>query len=150
MSERKQPPKRGDYPHFLQIPTRWMDNDVYGHVNNVIYYSWIDTVVSHYLIDEGGFSIEDSEVIGIAAESGCNFFASVTYPDVIDAGLRIARLGNSSVTYEVGLFRHLEVNRADDLAAAAGFFVHVFVSRETMRPVPIPKRMRAAFERILS
>ncbi len=142
MSDR---PTRADYPHFLAIPTRWMDNDLYGHVNNVVYYSWIDTVVNRYLIDEGGLDIERDEVIGITAESGCRYFASVAYPDTVDAGLRIGRLGNSSVRYEVGIFRDGEHE-----AAAAGFFVHVFVNRADMRPTPIPARIRSAFERILA
>ncbi len=140
MSEREQPPKRGDYLHYLQIPSRWMDNDIYGHVNNVIYYSWMDTVVNRFLMDEGGLDIHHGEVIGIAAQSGCSYFASVAYPDVIDAGLRVAHLGGSSVRYEVGIFRH-----GDDSAAAAMHFVHVFVARASMRPVPIPDTIRAAF-----
>jgi len=138
-------PTRADYPHFLAIPTRWMDNDLYGHVNNVVYYAWIDTVVNRYLIDPGGLDIERGDVIGIAAESGCRYFASVAYPDTVDAGLRIGRLGNSSVRYEVGIFR-----AGEDLAAAAGHFVHVFVSRDDMRPTPIPAGIRGALERILA
>ena len=144
MSERPARPRRADYPHFLAIPTRWMDNDLYGHVNNVVYYSWIDTVVNRYLIDEGGLDIERGDIVGIAAESGCRYFASVTYPETVDAGLRIGHLGNSSVRYEVGIFR-----QGDDQAAAAGFFVHVFVTRANMRPTPIPPRIRAAFERLV-
>jgi len=143
MSERQAPPRRGDYPHFLQIPSRWMDNDIYGHVNNVIYYSWMDTVVNRFLIDEGGLDINDGAVIGLAAESGCSYFAAVAYPDAIDAGLRIGRLGTSSVRYEVGIFR-----QGEDSAAAALYFVHVFVARESMRPVPIPDPIRAALAKI--
>ena len=143
MSERQPPPRRGDYPHFLQIPSRWMDNDIYGHVNNVIYYSWMDTVVNRFLIDEGGLDINDGAIIGLAAESGCSYFAAVAYPDAIDAGLRIGRLGRSSVRYEVGIFR-----QGEDSAAAALYFVHVFVARESMRPVPIPDPIRAALATI--
>ena len=149
MSERMQAPKRGDYSHFLQIPTRWMDNDVYGHVNNVIYYSWIDTVVNRFLIDQGGFDIEHSPFICFAAQNGCHYFSSLAYPDLVDAGLRISRLGSSSVTYDIGIFRNSEENCADDEAAAAGFFVHVFVSRDTTRPIPIPAQMRAAFQQLI-
>jgi acyl-CoA thioester hydrolase len=145
MPDTRSRPTRSDYPHFLAIATRWMDNDLYGHVNNVVYYSWIDTVVNRYLIDEGGLDISSDTVIGITAESGCRYFASVAYPDTVDAGLRIGRLGNSSVRYEVGIFRE-----GEDEAAAEGFFVHVFVFRDTMRPTPIPARIRAAFERILA
>jgi acyl-CoA thioester hydrolase len=144
MSQRPPRPTRADYPHFLAIPTRWMDNDLYGHVNNVVYYAWIDTVVNRYLIEQGGLDIVAGEVVGIAAEGGCRYYASVAYPETVDAGLRIARLGNSSVVYEVGIFR-----QHDDAAAAAGHFVHVFVERDTMRPVPVPARIRAALERIL-
>ncbi len=143
MTERAPRPSRAGYRHFLSIPTRWMDNDLYGHVNNVVYYAWIDTVVNRYLIDEGGLDIHAGQVVGVAAEGGCRYFAPVTYPDTVDAGLRIARLGTSSVTYEVGIFR-----QGEDAAAAAGHFVHVFVDRATMRPCPIPERIRAALQRI--
>ena len=144
MSERQPPPRRVEYPHFLQIPTRWMDNDLYGHVNNVIYYSWMDTVVNRFLIDEGGLDINNGAVIGLAAESACRYFAPVAYPEMIDAGLRIAHLGTSSVRYEVGIFRH-----GDDSAAAALHFVHVFVARESMRPAPIPAQIRSALAAIV-
>jgi acyl-CoA thioester hydrolase len=122
-----------------------MDNDLYGHVNNVIYYSWIDTVVNRYLIDEGGLDITTGEIIGVAAEGGCRYYDSVTYPETVDAGLRITRLGNSSVVYDVGIFR-----QGKEDAAAAGHFVHVFVDRASMRPAPIPVGIRAALERILA
>ena len=120
-----------------------MDNDIYGHVNNAIYYSWMDTVVNRFLIDEGGLDINHGAVIGLVAESGCSYFAALAYPDVIDAGLRIGRLGTSSVRYEVGIFR-----QGEDSAAAALYFVHVFVARESMRPVPIPDLIRAALVKI--
>ena len=121
-----------------------MDNDLYGHVNNVVYHAWIDTVVNRYLIDEGGLDILESEIIGIAAEGGCRFFASVTYPDTVEAGLRVTRLGNSSVTYDVGIFRE-----GEQAATAAGWFVHVFVDRAGMRPTPIPGGIRSALSRLL-
>ena len=135
---------RARYPHFLAIPTRWMDNDIYGHVNNVVYYSYFDTVINAYLIDAGGLDIHSAAVIGIAVETACRFHRSLAFPDVIDAGLRVGKLGNSSVRYEVGLFR-----RGEDVAAAAGHFVHVFVDRSTQRPVPIPRPIRTALERLV-
>ncbi|MCW2240120.1 acyl-CoA thioesterase [Azospirillum canadense] len=131
--------ERADYRHFLTIPTRWMDNDVYGHVNNVVYYSYFDTVVNRYLIDAGALEIETSPVIGLVVETGCRYFAPITFPDRVDAGLRVARLGNSSVRYEVGLFRN-----DDPAPAASGHFVHVYVDRETRRPVLLPDPLRAA------
>jgi len=145
MPERPERPRRADYRHFLAIPTRWMDNDLYGHVNNVVYYSWIDTVVNRYLIDEGGLDISADEIIGVAAEGGCRFYDSVTYPETVDAGLRITRLGNSSVVYDVGIFRQ---GHAD--AVAVGHFVHVFVDRDSMRPASIPAGIRAALQRIVA
>jgi len=120
-----------------------MDNDLYGHVNNVVYYSWMDTVINRFLIDEGGLDINVGAVVAVTAESGCSYFGSVAYPDAVDAGLRVARLGTSSVRYEVGIFRH-----GDDSAAAAMHFVHVFVTRENMRPVPIPAQIRTALATI--
>ncbi len=134
---------RPDFAHFLRIPTRWMDNDVYGHVNNVVYYSYFDTVINKYLIDEGGLDFARDAVVGIAVETHCNFRKSLQFPDVIDAGLRVGRLGNSSVRYEIGLFRE-----GEDAAAALGHFVHVFVDRASQTPVPIPAPIRAALERL--
>lgn len=134
---------RSAYPHFLTIPTRWMDNDVYGHVNNVVYYSYFDTVVNRYLIDSGVLEIETSPVIGLVIETSCNYFAPITFPDRVEAGLRVAKLGNSSVRYEVGLFRD-----DDPTPAAAGHFVHVYVDRETRRPTALPVPMREALARI--
>ena len=136
--------RRADYPRFLEIPTRWMDNDIYGHVNNVIYYSYFDTVINQYLIEAGGLDIHKSTIIGIAVESQCRFHRSLEFPDVIDAGLRVGRLGNTSVRYEIGLFR-----RGDEEPAATGYFVHVFVDRESRRPLPIPSGMRAALQRLV-
>ena len=136
--------RRGNYPHFLEIATRWMDNDIYGHVNNVVYYSYFDTVVNEYLIRAGGLDIHGGAVIGIAVESLCRFHRSLAFPDFVDAGLRSGRLGNSSVRYEIGLFR-----RSEDEPAATGHFVHVFVDRGSRRPVPIPMPIRAALQRLL-
>jgi acyl-CoA thioester hydrolase len=134
---------RAEYPHFLPIPTRWMDNDLYGHVNNVVYYSYFDTVVNRYLIDPGGLDIHKGTVVGIVAETQCRFFKSFTYPELVDAGLRVGRLGNSSVRYEIGLFGE------EDTARAEGHFVHVFVDRASNKPVPIPPGIRAALQRLV-
>jgi len=136
--------RRADYPHFLTIPTRWMDNDIYGHVNNVIYYSYFDTVINKYLIEAGGLDIHDGGVIGIAVESLCRFHRSLAFPDLVEAGLRIGRLGTSSVRYEIGLFR-----AGDEPPAATGHFVHVFVEREGRRPTPIPPLLRHALEKLV-
>ena len=140
---REVPETRERYLHFLTVPTRWMDNDVYGHVNNVVYYSYFDTVVNEYLIFSGSLDIERSRVIGLVVETRCRFFKSITFPDTVHAGLRVARLGNSSVRYEIGLFRNDEGS-----AAAQGHFVHVYVDRETRWPAALPAEMREALERI--
>jgi acyl-CoA thioester hydrolase len=137
------PEPRTAYRHFQRIPTRWMDNDVYGHVNNVQYYSYFDTVVNQYLIEQGVLDIERSEVIGLVVETGCQYFSSIAFPDVVTAGLRVARLGNSSVRYEVGIFRNDEAD-----AAAKGHFIHVYVDRASRRPSALPAPLRAALERI--
>ena len=141
MSEKpdEQPETRARYRHFLRIPTRWMDNDVYGHVNNVVYYSYFDTVVNSYLIEQGALDIAASPVIGLAVESKCRFMHELTYPEIVEAGLRVGRLGNTSVRYEIGLFR-----AGRDEPAATGYFVHVYVDRATRRPVPLPPALRAA------
>ena len=128
-----QPEGRGGYKAFRTIPTRWMDNDAYGHVNNVVYYSWFDTVVNRYLIEAGVLDVERSPVIGLVVETHCNYFAPLTFPQPVEAGLRVARLGESSVRYEIGLFAPGQA-----LAAACGHFVHVYVERATRRPAPLP------------
>jgi acyl-CoA thioester hydrolase len=138
------PERRCQYRHFLVLPTRWMDNDVYGHVNNVIYYSYFDTVVNGYLIDQGVLDIEKSSVIGLVVETQCRFFKPITFPDTVHAGLRVARLGDRSVCYEIGLYRNEE-----DTAAAQGHFVHDYVQRTTRRATALPPEMRKALERIL-
>ena len=143
-STRPQPVLRGRFPHFHVIPTRWMDNDVYGHVNNVIYYSYFDTLINRYLIDEGGLDFKNGGVVGIAVETTCRFHKSFAYPEDIEAGLAVSHLGNSSVRYEIGLFASGEAS-----ARAEGHFVHVFVDRDSMRPVPIGDQMRAALQRLL-
>ena len=136
---------RAGYCHFLAIPTRWMDNDAYGHINNVTYYSYFDTVVNEHLIRVGGLDIANDPVVGYVVESTCRFRKPLTFPDTIDAGLRIVKLGTSSVSYEIGLFR-----RGDDEPAATGHFVHVWVDRNTQRPASIPPRIRAALESLVS
>ncbi len=135
--------RRSEYKHFHAITTRWMDNDAYGHVNNVVYYSWFDTVVNQFLITSGVLDIERSPVIGLVIETQCNYFASVAFPDRVAAGLRVAKLGNSSVRYEVGIFRNDE-----DTASAQGHFIHVYVDRETRKPTAIPERMRMLLQSI--
>lgn len=134
---------RDRYPHFIRIQTRWSDNDLYGHVNNVTYYSYFDTAVNCYLIEAGKLDIQNGPVIGIAAETMCRFAKPLTYPEMLEAGLRVSHLGTSSVRYEIGIFR-----QDDNEAAASGHFVHVFVDRETGTPVSIPEVIRAALERI--
>lgn len=128
---------RADYRAFVPLTTRWADNDVYGHINNVTYYALVDTAVNQLLIEAGLLDVGRSPVIGVVAESGCRYHASAAYPDRIEAGVRVGRLGSSSVRYEVGLFRAGEI---EPLAEA--FFVHVMVDRETMRPQPIAQAMR--------
>jgi len=135
-----------EYPHRRAIPTRWNDNDVYGHVNNVEYYAFFDTVINAYLIAEGGLDIHRGPVIGLCAESHCAFRAAFGFPGTVVAGLRVGRLGRSSVRYEIGLFS--EGAGPDAPAAAEGWFVHVFVDREERRPAEIPPGVRAALERL--
>ncbi|WP_202844052.1 acyl-CoA thioesterase [Luteimonas saliphila] len=135
---------RDGYRHFLAIPTRWKDNDVYGHVNNVEYYSYFDTVINTWLIAEGGLDIHHGEAIGLCAESHCRFLGEIAFPGSVDAGLRVEKLGNSSVRYGIGLFRAGEPG-----PAAEGWFVHVFVGRRSRRSTPIPDRIRAALQALL-
>ena len=136
---------RNAYRHFRAIPTRWADNDVYGHVNNVVYYSYFDTVVNQYLVEQGALNIEKSTVIGLVVETQCQYFSPITFPDIVHAGLRVAKLGNSSVRYEIGLFRN-----EDSAASAQGHFVHVYVDRTSRRSIAIPADMRLALDKILA
>jgi acyl-CoA thioester hydrolase len=131
------------YRYFLPITTRWMDNDVYGHINNVTYYSYFDTVANHYLIHEGGLDIATSPVICLVVESRCTYRAPLAYPDRLRAGLRVNKLGNRSVTYGVGIFKE-----GEEQASAQGYFVHVFVDRQSRKALAMPERLRAALERI--
>jgi len=136
-------PNRADYKVFYPISTRWMDNDIYGHVNNVTYYSYFDTAANRYLIEEGGLDIEDGRIVGYVVNSGCQYHAPITYPEDIEAGVRVDRLGNSSVQYGIAIFR-----KGEDQAAAHGHFVHVFVERAADSSVPIPENLRVALEQI--
>jgi acyl-CoA thioester hydrolase len=141
------PHRRADYPHTLPIATRWMDNDVYGHVNNVVYYSYFDTVINRWLIEEGGLDIHHADVIGLCVDSRCAYFEPVAFPDALEAGLRVAHLGRSSVRYEIAIFK---VGKAGgDAAVAQGEFVHVFVERAARRSVAIPEPLRAALARLV-
>jgi len=132
-------PARADFRHFLAIPTRWMDNDSYGHVNNVVYYSYFDTVVNEHLIREGGLDIRASSAIGVVVETRCSFYRSLSFPGIVDAGMRVVTLGRSSVTYEIGLFA-----QGEEEPSASGHFVHVWVERATWRPTPVPEAIREA------
>ena len=144
MSATSDPPRSG-YRHFLAIPTRWMDNDSYGHVNNVTFYSYFDTVVNEHLVRVGGLDIGNDPVVGYVVETRCRFRKPLSFPETIDAGLRVTRLGATSVTYEIGIFR-----QGDDEPAATGRFVHVWVERATQRPAPIPPRIRAALQPLVA
>jgi len=132
------------YPYTQAIPTRWHDNDVYGHVNNVDYYAFFDTVINTYLIREGGLDIAAGPAIGVCAESHCAYRAALTFPETVTAGLRVAELRTRAVRYEIGLF----AEATPDVPAAEGWFVHVFVDRATRTPVPIPAPIRAALARL--
>jgi acyl-CoA thioester hydrolase len=133
-----------DFTHVSDITTRWMDNDVYGHINNVVYYSFFDTVVNGYLVAEGALDIAASDVIGLVVETQCNYFSSIAFPDRVRAGLRVAHLGNSSVRYEVGIFRNDET-----LAAAQGHFVHVYVDRKSNKPVKLPETLKSVLAKLM-
>jgi acyl-CoA thioester hydrolase len=135
------PERRSAYPHFHPIQTRWMDNDLYGHVNNGVYYAYFDTVVNDYLISKGGLDIHAGAVIALCVESHCQFLASVAFPEALEGGLRVAHLGRTSVRYEVGIFR---ANAQE--ASAQGHFIHVLVDRASRRPVAFPAGMRNALE----
>lgn len=138
MSDRPKPPLREDYKVFRIIPTRWMDNDVYGHMNNVVHYSLFDTAVNGWLIENGALDLGNGDQIGLVVETGCRYFAEMKFPDVVTAGIRIGRLGTTSVRYEIGLFAN-----DDERAAAEGFFVHVYVDRQSRRPTPLNDRLRS-------
>ena len=124
------PTNRSDYNYFSKMATRWNDNDIYGHLNNVIYYELFDSAVNKWLIKNNLIDIKNGNNIGLIVQSGCNYYSSFVYPEDIDAGIRVTKIGNSSVRYEVGLFKP-----NDDLASADGFFIHVYVDRVSNKPI---------------
>jgi acyl-CoA thioester hydrolase len=140
---RRPPATRAGFAHFLELPTRWMDNDAYGHVNNVVYYSFFDTAVNHFLIGRGVLRVGSSPVIGLVVETGCRYHHPLAFPDTVEVGIRVAHLGTSSVRYELGIFR-----QGEDEAAAEGHFVHVYVARESRMPTRLPDELRAVLEEI--
>ncbi len=134
---------RSAFAHFHRIETRWKDNDVFGHVNNVVYYSYFDTAVNAFLIEHGVLDLQRSTIVGLVAETQCRYYSSIAFPDTVYVGLRLAHLGTSSIRYEVGIFRN-----DDPVASAQGYFVHVYVDRESNRPVPMPAALVKAAERL--
>ena len=141
----KRLPSRAEYRYFLDIPTRWMDNDVYRHVNNVTYYSWFDTVIARFLLGSGAINLTDSPVVGVVVETLCRYHAPIAFPETVTAGLRVERLGTTSIRYGVGIFRE-----GEETASADGHFVHVFVDRATQtRPTPLPDELRVAAATLL-
>ena len=138
---RPQPEPRSAYRVFRTIGTRWADNDVYGHVNNVVYYSWFDTAVNAHLIEQGALDIHTGSTIGLVIETQCNYFEPLAFPENVEAGSRVSKLGASSVRYEVGLFAQGAAQ-----TAARGHFIHVYVDRETRRPAPRPEKLRTLLE----
>jgi acyl-CoA thioester hydrolase len=144
MANRTTPSTRADYKTFRTITTRWMDNDTYGHMNNVVHYSLFDTAVNGWLVEKGALDIHGGEQIGLVVETGCRYFSELAFPDLVTAGLRVAYLGSSSVRYEIGLFGNDE-----EIAAAEGFFIHVYVDRATRRPKPLNGALRAALEEVV-
>jgi acyl-CoA thioester hydrolase len=145
MSGRQERLARAAFGVFRAIPTRWHDNDVYGHVNNVVYYAWFDTAVNAWLVERGFLDIAGSRTVGLVVETTCSYFESVAFPEAVELGLGVERLGTSSVTYRIGVFR-----QGGERAAAQGRFTHVYVDRATQRPVPIPADLRAALEALTS
>lgn len=143
MSERPTPLTLSDFPHIGDITTRWMDNDVYGHINNVVYYSFFDTVVGEYLVAQGALDFLKGATVGLVVETKCSYFAPIAFPDKVKAGLRVVHLGTSSVRYEIGIFRNDETK-----ASAQGYFVHVYVDKATNKPVPLPDVLKRALGRL--
>ena len=143
MNDRIKPSVRGDYRLFRTIQTRWMDNDIYGHMNNVVHYSLFDTAVNGWLLESGLIDLHEGRNVFFVVETGCRYFSELAFPDVVTAGIRVAKLGTSSIRYEIGLFRN-----HDEQAAAEGFFVHVHVDRETRKPAPLGPASREALESV--
>ncbi len=144
MSGKPSPKTRDNFAHFSKVQTRWMDNDVYGHVNNVNYYSYFDTVVNSHLIEQGALDIQNSPVIGLVVETKCNYFASFAFPQTIEAGIAVSKIGSSSVVYEIGLF-----HEGENLCAAQGHFIHVYVDRATNKPAPLPGTLHNVVQALL-
>ncbi len=145
MSDKKlSPPTRAEFVAFEDVHSRWMDNDAYGHINNVVYYSFFDTAVNRYLIERNVLDIAKSEIIGLVIETQCKYFSPIVYPDLIHVGLKVTHLGNSSVKYEVAIFTN-----DDDVASALGHFVHVYVDRKTNKPTPIPQNVRTVLQQLV-
>lgn len=144
MSEGKRHPSRNEFGYLCPVDSRWADNDIYGHINNVAYYSYFDSTINRYLIEQGGLNIHDGEVVGYVVSSGCDYFEAAAYPEPLTVGMRVDKLGNSSVRYGLALF-----GAAGD-AKALGFVVHVFVHQESGRPVPIPENLRCALAELAS
>ena len=145
MSDKKlSQPTRADFVAFEEVHSRWMDNDAYGHINNVVYYSFFDTAVNRYLIERNVLDIAKSQTIGLVIETQCKYFAPIVYPDLIHVGLKVAHLGNSSVKYEVAIFAN-----DDDVASALGHFVHVYVDRVSNKPTPIPQNVRNVLQELV-
>jgi acyl-CoA thioester hydrolase len=142
--DKPQAEPRSAYKVFRTVGTRWMDNDVYGHVNNVVYYSWFDTAVNAYLIEQGALDIHHGETIGLVIETQCNYFSPLAFPQVVEAGIRVAKLGTSSVRYEVGLFA-----QGEPLTAAKGHFIHVYVDKRTRRPGPLSTQLKTTLETLV-
>lgn len=145
MSTRATPPRRDEFKHFIVAPTRWNDNDSYGHVNNVVYYSFFDTAVNQYLIERGVLDIQTSPVVGFVLETRCRYFSPFGFPDRATVGLKVTHVGSTSVRYEIGLFRN-----EDTVASALGQFVHVYVDRSTNRPTAIPDEVRTVLGALLA
>ena len=136
--------QREDFPKIITMTTRWSDNDIYLHVNNVVYFSYFDTAVNQNLVETGVLTIENSEVVGLVVNNQCQFFASISFPDTVHVGLSVEKIGNSSVTYRLGIFKNDE-----NQLSALGSYTHVYVNRKTQRPVPIPEKTKAVFESLL-
>ncbi len=145
---RPRPEARSAYRVFRPISTRWSDNDVYGHVNNVIYYSWFDTAVNGHLIESGGIDIHHGQVIGLVIETQCNYFSPLAFPDPVLAGIRVAHIGSSSVRYEVGLFAGKPGDPASEMTAAKGHFIHVYVDKQSRRPAALPTQLLSVLEQL--
>ncbi len=143
--ERPQPWTRAAFPHFLEIQTRWLDNDIYGHVNNAMHYSYFDTTVNRYLIDSGVLDLRESAVVGLVVETACSYFKEISFPDRVYAGLRVAYIGRTSVRFEIALFRNDE-----SVAAAQGHFTHVYVDRTTRRPVELGVDMKKSLAALVN